>query len=295
MVLPNVFAVTVNWNRPKETCACIDSLLNQNNFHLQIVIVDNGSSDNSVEFIRARYQTDSIHLIESSTNTGFAGGYNAGMRHALECGADFILIINNDAEAEPDMGHRLLSGMEEKIGVVAPAIFYSDAPRRLWSSGGTISPILLEPKDAHSRKKPLPAVQVRRTFLSGCALLFRRQVLEQVGLFDERFFVYYEDLDLCMRMQQAGIKMALVPGAVVYHKVSLSSDGSDSTLERYHTARSSGIYFRKHMHGLYPLWIIPYRFGSALLWTVRLLLRWKTKALVAYWQGLVDGWMRPQP
>ena len=295
MVLPKVFAVTVNWNRPQETCTCIDSLLNQNNIHLQILVVDNGSSDNSVEIIRAKYQADSVHVIELSKNMGFAGGYNAGMRHALELSADFILIINNDAEAEPDMGRRLLAGLDEKIGVVGPAIFYSDAPKRLWSSGGTISPIFLEPKDAHSRKKPLPPMQIHRTFLSGCALLFRRQVLEQIGLFDERFFIYYEDLDLCMRMQRAGIKMALVPGAVVYHKVSVSSDGSDSPLERYHTARSSGIYFRKYMEGLYPLWIIPYRFGSALLWTIRLLSRWKTQALKAYWQGLVHGWMRPLP
>lgn len=287
-----IAAITVNWNKPEVTCACIDLLLNQKNVLPHIILVDNGSTDDSIEFFRDKFSEGAVELLELPHNVGFAGGYNAGIRAALDSLAEYILIINNDVEPSPDLIQLLLQAMDESVGVAAPAIYYYEKPTEIWSTGGDIHQLLLAPLDAHNRKANIASHPIQRTFLSGCVMLFKREVFDRVGCFDEQFFMYYEDLDLCLRINSAGIKMIVMPNAVAYHKVSLSSDGANTPFERYHSARSSGLYYRKHMVGLYPLWIIPYRLGSALLWTLRLLLQGKQQSLKAYWNGLVGGWLR---
>lgn len=287
-----IAAVTVNWNKPEVTCACIDLLLNQKNVHPHIILVDNGSTDNSIDYFRDKYSEGNVELLELPRNVGFAGGYNAGIRAALDTFAEYILIINNDVEPSPDLIQLLLQVMDDSVGVTSPAIYYYEKPTEIWSIGGDINQLLLAPLDAHNRKANIASHSIQRTFLSGCVMLFKREVFDRVGCFDEQFFMYYEDLDLCLRIKKAGIKMIVVPNAAAYHKVSVSSDGENTPFERYHSARSSGLYYRKHMVGLYPLWIVPCRLGSALLWSLRLLLQRKQQSLKAYWKGLVDGWLR---
>lgn len=295
MITTRITAITVNWNKPQDTCVCVDLLLKQTGYEPSVILVDNGSDDDSINIFREKYNNFPVKLLELNENIGFAGGYNAGINYALRTTTEYILIINNDTIPSVNLLQALIQPMDVNIGVTAPVIYYADEPTRIWSMGGDISPIFLEPLNAHNRNKPIPTQPTPRTFLSGCVMLIKRQVMEDVGIFDKQFFAYYEDLDLCMRINKTGIKMLLAPNAEVYHKVSLSSDGSNSPLERYYSARSSGYYFRKYMTGFYPLWIIPYRFGSAILWTFRLLLRCKLEALRSYWKGLFDGWIRQLP
>ena len=121
-------------------------------------------------------------------------------------------------------------------------------------------------------------------------MLLSRAMLEVVGLFDERFFMYYEDSDLCLRIQRAGFRLLLVPGARMWHKVATSSGGADSVAERYHMARSSVLFFRKYVgHWRWAI-VAPYRLGSALKTSGRLLTRGRGVAARAYWRGLRDGW-----
>jgi GT2 family glycosyltransferase len=151
--------------------------------------------------------------------------------------------------------------------------------------------MLCEMTGNHSRDKPLPVFPTERAFLSGCAMLIPRQVLDHVGVFDERFFMYYEDLDLCIRIGSAGYRLLLVPDAHLWHRVSQSSGGPNTPGERYHMARSSGIYFRKHMRGWRAPLILSYRSLSAMRWTVRLARQGNLRALIAYWRGLCQGWL----
>jgi hypothetical protein len=122
-----------------------------------------------------------------------------------------------------------------------------------------------------------------------CALLLSRRFLTQVGLFDERFFMYYEDFDLSLRARQAGFKILLSPQAKVWHKVAVSSGGSDSPNERYWMARSSVLFFSKHVRGLRWLIVLPYRTGSAVKTVLRLALRGRAGSAWAYVRGLRDG------
>ncbi|MBK8430206.1 MAG: glycosyltransferase family 2 protein [Chloroflexi bacterium] len=131
-------------------------------------------------------------------------------------------------------------------------------------------------------------------FAPFCAVLLSRQLLETVGLLDEQFFLYYEDLDYCQRMRQAGYTLAMIPTAKVWHKVSVSTGGWHTPMERFLMAQSSGRYFRRHGQGWRMFFILPYRLASALRLTVVLSYKSEWRSLRAYWYGLWLGWRTGQ-
>lgn len=286
----NVTAVVVNWNRPEDTLACLESLRSQEAGPPDLVVVDNGSTDDSVARIRAAYPQAT--LIASPHNLRFGGGYNLGIRRALEDGAEYVLVINNDATLAPDaLGRMLEHAAREDVGLVAPLIYYADDPGRVWSSGGDARPLVLEvTAGERDRLDPQnwPAV-LDRDFVTGCCFLASRRTFEQVGLFDERFAMYYEDSDLSRRVRARGLRVLVIPTARAWHKVASSSGGQDTPDERYWMARSSVAFFRKHARGWQWVPIALYRLGSALKTSVRLLRQGKSDSLRAYWRGLWDG------
>jgi GT2 family glycosyltransferase len=286
-VKKRIFVVTVTWNGLQDTCECLDSLFLQEDVLLDIVVVDNGSTDGATQFLRKKYPN--VETIRSERNLGFAGGFNLGITYAIKQGAEYVLIINNDTILDSSMCKNLLFAMSDEVAVASPVIFYAQDPQRIWSAGGYIHPNLLEPRDSHSRDQELPSVPIKRTFLSGCCMLIKRDVFTKIGLFDERFFVYYEDLDFCLRLLQNKLTIVLVPSAKLWHKVSLSSGGELSPSERYFMAYSSCLYFHKHLSLKTIPMIIPYRVGSAILWTFRLIIKKNWKSLRAYWRGIWRG------
>ena len=288
----SVWAVTVNWNRPDDTLACVETLAAQTYPHLRLLVVDNGSTDDSVARIQARLP--GVELKISKENRGFAAGANIGLRRALEGGADLIFLVNNDTLIDAHAVERLVAHMKPGVGIAAPLIYYANDRRRIWSAGGLVRPWLLE--QSGDRRGEIAAGQwsgpVERDFVTGCGLLLSRKLLDTVGLFDERFFMYYEDSDLCLRARRAGFRILVVPEARMWHRVARSSGGSDSAFERYWMARSSAMFFRKHARGAQWFAILPWRAGSALRTTFRLLRNGRWEACHAYWQGLRAGWRR---
>lgn len=282
-----IVPVVVNWNRSDDTRDCVSSLINQTRPIHQIIVVDNGST----EYPRFNYKstTSRITIIRSEDNLGFAGGVNLGIREAIKIGGTHVLVINNDTLADPFLIQALIDGQNKlSADVVAPLIFYYSDPGEVWSSGGNIVPCLVIPLDAHNRHNP-PALPLRRTFLSGCCLLIRTTVFESVGLFDEEFFMYYEDMDFAIRAQKAGIIMGIIPNAILWHKASKSSGGYLSPNERYWMARSLIRYSRRYtsFQNAIPIW--SHRLFSALLWTFRLFLNRRFDSLTAYWRGIIAG------
>ncbi len=286
---PTLFAVTVNWNRPGDTIACVESLLEQTPAAPEIIIVDNGSTDDSVTILRQMFPQ--IELIPSPTNRMFGGGYNLGMRRALERGARAVFIINNDAFIAPNGLDILMRYASPETGLLSPMIYYASQPERIWSVGGRTHPWTLEKSDDHRNaldRGGWPEA-IEQDFVTGCGMLLTRRLLETVGLFDEAFTHYYEDMDFCRRIRLAGFHIRVIPQARMWHKVALSSGGSDSVNERYWMARTSIRYFRKHGRGWRMLVIIPNRLGSAVRTSFRLLARRRGDSLRAYWRGLRDG------
>ena len=288
LISPSISVVVVAWNNYADTHECLNSLMAQQQVEANIILVDNGSKVEALENLVMEFPN--IVYIRSETNLGFGAGTNLGLREALKSNSDYFLIVNNDTRTDANMIHKLIeTAKNENIGMVAPLIYYYDSPDKVWSSGGQINNLLMMPLDSHNRQKA-PSCPTERTFLSGCCLLVKREVLEQVGMFDERFFLYFEDLDFCVRVKEAGWKMMVIPAAKLLHKVSRSSGGLFGESERYHYARSSGIYFRKYLNLFNSIPIILFRTGSAILASLRLLGKGKTKALKSYWKGLHNGW-----
>jgi GT2 family glycosyltransferase len=285
---PLVAIITLNWNRKGDTLEFLASCAALSYPRLHTIVVDNGSSDGSPEAIAAAFPA--VEQILNGANLGFAAGMNAGMRRARELGADYVFLANNDTTLAADALDRLVAAAEQHgAGMVSPAIYYAGAPQRIWWLGGRLRPLLLEIRRYErppARHDPQP---FRVDFITGCGMLVRRSVLEGVGLFDERFFMYYEDSDYCLRAYRAGVRVLVEPRSAMYHKVAQSSGGSFSPNERYHMARSSVQYFRKHARPWqWPL-IWPYRAGSAVRKLLFLARSGRLDAARAYLRGLRDG------
>lgn len=213
--------IIVNWNNHEDTTKCIDSL-KQSKTPCKIIVVDNASDKNDVERLN---QVERITLIKNAENLGFGRGNNVGIRWALiNTDCKFIFLLNNDATVKEDTISKLEVAMDahHEAGVVTPRIVLSENPNMLWYGGGEVSwgkggakiPGYMGPADAK-----IALIEREVTFASGCAMLIRRPVLEKVGGFDPRFFMYEEDLELCLRICDAGWRIVYIPDALVLHKV----------------------------------------------------------------------------
>lgn len=282
-----VSVVVVRHNNIPDTVECLDSLMRQSYSNLKITLIDNGSTDDALEYFKEHYPTiDHIFIQE---NLGFSGGYNRGINHSLESRPDFIFIINNDISLDPDTIKFLVDAAEgPSVGVTAPIIYYYSNPERVWSAGGKISRLSLQMTDNHGRSKTHTHIS-EKDFLTGCALLIKREVFEQIGIFDDLFRCFFEDSDLCYRIRKAGYRLLLVPQAKIWHKVSVTYGGSDSPVERYWMGRGSILFLKKHAQSWQWIFIIPWRIYSTLKIIVRLLIKRKTQAAGAYLQGTWVG------
>jgi hypothetical protein len=286
---PVVWIVVLNWNRPDETVQCIKSLyqLDYPNYH--ILVVDNGSTDNSVEVIR---NLPGIELLVNERNLGFGAGNNRGIQYALERGAEYVLLLNNDTTVAPSMLSELIMVAEADpyIGIVGPLIYYADRPREVWFAGMRFRYGLYMVRKGLSLNLPLaPAEEV--DFVSGCGMLVRREVWERVGLFDPRFFMYYEDLDLCVRAKRVGYRIVCATRAHMWHILSASTGDPDSPLKQYYQVKSCLIFCEKHTRYFQRVINISIRLGHATFITVRHLLHGQLRfeAIRWYLKGLAEA------
>jgi GT2 family glycosyltransferase len=225
-----VHVVILNWNGARDTLACLDSLSRQTDADLRLIVVDNGSTDDSVAAIKFwsnRHPSMAAELIEAGANLGFAAGTNLGIRSALEAGAQLVFILNNDTLLAPDAIARLTEFLEEhpEYAGVTPQIRYAGRPV-IWNCGGDLT-------WSGSRKyvygeQPVDAVPKtgwrRITFITGCAALFRASTFKLHGLYTERFFFGEEDYELSKRLQRLHQPLACCFDAVIEHKVGSSID-----------------------------------------------------------------------
>lgn len=247
---PLVWIVVLNWNGVSDTLACLESLHKLNYTKRRVVVVDNGSTDGSVDAIRRDPANDGIEIVEAKSNLGYAGGNNLGIRYALDRGADFILILNNDTIVDPMLLNSLVAAADQqpKVGCFGPWIFYMHDPERLWFTRSDWDPA----KSAFTAPgkgclaAELPNETVATDYVCGAALFFRGDVARQIGLLDERFFLVYEDSDWCFRARRAGFACVSVPSARVWHKVGTSFGTEASPLRTYFSTRNKLLWAEKN-------------------------------------------------
>jgi len=233
---PLVSVVIVNWNGKHLLGECLDSLLAQQAGDIEIIVVDNGSQDGSREYIQAHY--GSVRLVSLPDNRGFAGGNNAGIQIAS---GRYIALLNNDTRVDPAWLANLLREAETgpaRMGMWASKILSYDDPSVFDNVG-----LLLYPDGLGRGKGRLEKDQGQydkreeALFPSGCAGLYRKEMLDEIGLFDEEFFAYADDVDIGLRARLAGWGCIYVPGAKVYHKYS-SSSSAYSTFKAFLVERN---------------------------------------------------------
>jgi GT2 family glycosyltransferase len=211
-----------------------------------VLVVDNASTDGTVEAIRVRYGRR-VDVLMNASNLGYAAGNNAGIRRALDDGANYVLLLNNDTTVAPDFVGELLRAMDDpSVGVTAPKIYYAQPRNRIWYAGGMIS--MWRGVARHLGIRELDRGQHDRArdvdYASGCALLARRELFERVGFLDESYRAYFEDADLCVRAARAGYRIRFVPGAKVWHRISASTGGQLSRAKIRRKLASSWHFFR---------------------------------------------------
>lgn len=288
--------IVLNWNHPENTIDCVQSLKKQEGVEpFDIFIIDNGSTDDSVAQFHTRFPD--IEVVENGRNLGFQGGMNTGIKLALKRDYTYVMLLNDDTVATPDMLATLIRLMPADAHLVSPGIYYISEPDLLCSLGNDFNPLLLESTSPHKKSYAPPAADVLRyEFLPAHAWLVKTDVFKEIGLIDESYFpLYYDDLDFCLRMTRRGFKLYLIPPAKLLHKISVSMGGQNSPNERYFMARNSAYYFRKHMRFWNVPFVVLFRFGSALSWTARLLTQKNPEAVKHYWKGLRDGWFGELP
>jgi len=294
-MMPRVAVVVLNWNGLVDTLACLESLVRLDYPAYDVVVVDNGSTDGSATAIRERFPE--VAVIENGENLGFTGGNNVGLRHALDQGADYALLLNNDTEVAHDFLRVLVDAaeVEPSIGMVGPTIYYHEQPDVIWSAGGTIDwrrgethmVGLNEPERGQFGQSPRAV-----DFITGCALLVKRSALQRAGLLDDRFFAYYEEAEWCVRTRRAGFRILHVPLARMWHKISPSVQ-ADSPLVHYYMTRNRLLFLRATGAG-WSAWLhtlFAQYLRTWVSWSVRPRWRYKREQRRAMVQAIADAWM----
>jgi GT2 family glycosyltransferase len=291
-----VHIIVLNWNGWKDTLHCLESIFRSDYPDFQVVVCDNGSTDDSlekmkawaegkleveknlneqliplvfpvvekpiayVEYQRAEAEAGGVEedkntplvLIQNGSNDGYSAGNNVGIRYALKKNTDYIWLLNNDTVVKfntlKELVYRVQS--EENVGVSGAVIYFASEPSRIQTyGGGKLSRITSRDRFIHS---PGPI-----HYVTGTTLFAKREVFEQVGLLDEKFFFYWEDVDFSQRALKNGWKLGVAANAVVYHKFSAAVEGQSLKSDRFKVA-SLVRYFKKHL-GI--RWIFPVAFN----------------------------------
>lgn len=230
MRYPKVGIVILQYNNSADSIECLKSVIRSSYPALDIFLVDNGSEKTQLNIVSQyldELNNERVSLIKNDRNLGFSGGNNLGIKKVLSYGADYVLILNNDATISQDLLEKLVifAKTHKNIGIVGPAINEGG----VLVYGGRVN--WLKPELTHNKEK----LSTDNFYISGACMLVSREVFENIGFFDEKFFLYFEDADFCVRARKNHFKLAIIDDAVINHRVSASTSrlGSPALL-RYH-------------------------------------------------------------
>jgi len=273
-MMPLVYILVLNWNAYRHTISCVHSLLKLKYPNFKIVLIDNASGDNSEAFLRAEFPD--IDFIQSGSNLGYAGGNNVGLRYALEHGADYIWILNNDTRVDPLALTALVEVMESnpEVGASGSKIYNMSDPKILEFTGGfidfvrgtnTVRGYLCVDEGQYDQKECVE-------FLTGCSFLVRASVVHSVGLIIEDYFLYYEDVEWSWRICEAGFKLMYVPESKLWHQGGASSGGGASPDVLYYMTRNRLYFFGRYCR--------PFQRFTATVWYIYWCTRYMTSLFV---------------
>jgi protoporphyrinogen oxidase/GT2 family glycosyltransferase len=283
-----IHVVVLTYNHYEDTHECLDSVFASEYNDLQVVLVDNGSSDGTPEKVRQHFPQ--VQVIENEQNLGVPAGYNMGFKTALDNGAEYILMLNNDTILAPDMIGELLgvAQADPKAGIIMPKVLVHGSSGAIWSSGGryrAFPPAILMTDTRKGVGEQTRLIE----YAPSCGLLIHRRAFEKAGLFDPGYFFFFDDWDFSERVRAHGLHIWYAANAALWHKVSTTTQGPRSPLYWQTYAASIVRYYRRHGR---PVWAsLPFHLGYIILREII----WKRN--LAYWphfrQGIREGLQKP--
>jgi GT2 family glycosyltransferase len=278
-VRPLVYVILLNWHGWRDTIGCLRSLEALDYPNCRVVVIDNGSTDESVARIRDAFPD--ISLIETGKNLGFAGGNNVGIRYALERGAEYVWLLNTDTAVDPHALSAMVEAGETdpKIGAVGSVLYHMDEPDQVQAWGGGrvrlwwgVPRLITEPVSGGS----VP-------FIIGASLLIKSEAMREVGLLDEDFFMYWEDIEFSFRLRKVGWKTTVATNSRIRHKESGSLSKKSLLKDVYFNASAVRFFAKNH-----PLPLVPISLGVGGRLLKRII-RADGRRVVATFQGALEG------
>ena len=257
-----IVVILLNWNNWRETRECLESLKKVTYDNFEVLVVDNGSVEEekdkirNFQFLIFNFQTKTIW---NNENLGFAGGNTVGVKYALKHGADYVMLLNNDTVVAPDFLTHLVRVAESAsdYGILGSRIYKYDLSRQahrkaeeIVFDGGEVNKWLIKARHTFP-SGTVPDGNKEVAYITGAAMLIKREVVEKIGFMREEYFLYYEDVDWCIRARKAGYKCVLVPASKIWHKVSATNKEGSPSYIYYHTrnalmlAKFNGNIFQK--------------------------------------------------
>jgi len=287
--LPRVITVILNTNRREDTLACLASLAQSDYANQRVIVLDNASTDGSVPAIQAAWPQ--VQIIPLTENLGYAGNNNVGIRAALTQRAEWVLVLNEDMTLAPDALSRLIEvgASRPDVGIVGPLVYHADEPNIIQSAGGGLTQNWLSFHYGQNESDTGQFAGPRSVdWVSGCALLVRREVIEQVGALDARFFYYWEETEWCVRARRAGWTVVCAPQAKMWHK-GVQRNYQPSPNVTYYWTRNWLLLLAKHRAPLHAWrFVLGSLLRNMLAWTLKPKWRAKRAHRDAMWQGALD-------
>ena len=255
-----VEVIILNWNGKEDTIECLNSLQKVKYDNFDITIVDNASTDDSAEIIAAEFP--SVKLIKNNMNLMYAGGNNVAIKEALNGDAEYFLILNNDTILHEDFLEHLVKAFrsDEKVGIAAPKINYYSNRKLIWYAGGFVNFFTGNIYHRGLRKQDDGKYDLSNEvdYATGCCMLIKRELFEKIGLLDEAYYIYTEDVDFSFKAQAAGYKVVFEPRSLIWHKVSSATGGAFSFFKIKNKFRSNMRFFRIYAGWYHWFTILPF-------------------------------------
>ena len=285
-----VSIIILNWNGKEDTIECLESLRKLDYPNYEIIVVDNGSTDGSCEILKKNYPY--VKLIENKKNLGVAEGNNLGIYQAK---GEYILLLNNDIVVDRDLLKELLTVLESNpgIGIVGPTMYYYDDPKRIWVGGGGKiywnkgeADILRSNEIDNGQFDEITEVD----YIASCALLTKKELFEEIGYMDTKYFAYWDETDWCVRALKAGYKVLYVPKAKMWHKVS-STSKKISGFAEYYLTRNRFLFMKEHATRMQYLSFLLYFFGFEFWFTsgIYIVYHKDINAFISFFRSVMDG------
>jgi len=293
--------ILLNWNSYEHTANCIRSLQKCVGGGFDVIVIDNGSKDGSIE--KLQHEFDQVIFIPFEMNLGFAGGNNRGFEYAIEKNYEYVMMLNNDVFVQPPFLSHLVNYMDmhPEAGAIQPKIFFNNDRAKIWNGGSSYASFFgwTYSKNYMRKEGVIQQTLHEVDWITGCALLVRTSILKEIGLLNEKFFIYYEDVDLSFRIQQAGYKLIFHPESVIYHIAGMSHKAKKKGPEGYSNPIVHYLNFRNHLW-LLRTWTKWYQWPTSLMayFTYSLgvmayfVLRFRRKKLAAVGRGIFDGFFK---